>query len=104
MTISVIGNVNIDIILRDVDELAEPGGERHIADASFRVGGSAGVTALALTHLGLTPRLYSAVGCDAFGALSSPNSASVLWPTTWPCGTGHVSASVRRARDVTAPS
>jgi sugar/nucleoside kinase (ribokinase family) len=26
MTISVIGNVNIDIILRDVDELAEPGG------------------------------------------------------------------------------
>jgi ribokinase len=69
MTISVIGNVNIDIILRDVDELAEPGGERHIADAALRVGGSAGATALALAHLGLTPRLYSAVGRDAFGAL-----------------------------------
>jgi sugar/nucleoside kinase (ribokinase family) len=69
MTISVIGNLNIDIILRDVDELAEPGGERHIPDAALRVGGSAGTTALALAHLGVSPRLYSAIGSDAFGAL-----------------------------------
>jgi sugar/nucleoside kinase (ribokinase family) len=69
MAISVIGNVNVDIVLRDVDELAEPGGERHIADAALRVGGSAGTTALALARLGLAPRLYSAVGRDAFGAL-----------------------------------
>ena len=69
MTVSVIGNVNVDLVLRDVDDLGQPGSERIIADAALRVAGAAGTTALALAHLGSTPRLYGAVGADILGSL-----------------------------------
>jgi ribokinase len=69
MTVSVIGNVNADLVLRDVDQLADPGGEQHISDAGLRVGGGAGTTAMALAYLGLMPRLYGTVGDDALGLL-----------------------------------
>lgn len=69
MTVSVIGNVNVDLVLRDVDDLGQPGSERIIADAALRVAGAAGTTALALAHLGSTPRLYGVVGADILGSL-----------------------------------
>jgi sugar/nucleoside kinase (ribokinase family) len=69
MTVSVVGNVNVDLVLRDVEDLGQPGSERIIADAAMRVAGAAGTTALALAHLGSTPRLFGAVGTDLLGSL-----------------------------------
>lgn len=67
--ICVIGNVNIDLVLGTLDHWPEPGTETFVSAADFRIGGSAGNTALALAGLGARAGLVSAVGSDRLGAL-----------------------------------
>lgn len=65
--ISVIGNVNIDLLVSPADELPPPGAEIHVETIGMRAAGSAGNSALALARLGHVPRLAGCVGGDHFG-------------------------------------
>jgi sugar/nucleoside kinase (ribokinase family) len=65
--ISVIGNVNIDLLVWPAAELPSPGSERQVETIGMRAAGSAGNTALALARLGHVPHLAGCVGGDHFG-------------------------------------
>ena len=65
--ISVIGNVNIDLLVWPVTELPPPGADLPVETMQIRAAGSAGNTALALAHLGHLPHLVGCVGDDHFG-------------------------------------
>ncbi len=67
-SVAVIGNVNTDIIARPVTDLTPPGADLLVDTIEVRVGGAAANAALALSGLGLTPRLVGAVGDDDLGA------------------------------------
>lgn len=64
---TVIGNVNVDLLVRPAAELPPPGMEWAVEAVDVRVGGAAGNAALALAALGLAPRLIGCVGGDRFG-------------------------------------
>jgi sugar/nucleoside kinase (ribokinase family) len=66
-TCTIIGNVNVDLVVRDASELPPPGTEETVDAIETRVGGAAANTALALAKLGGTPRLVGCVGDDHFG-------------------------------------
>jgi sugar/nucleoside kinase (ribokinase family) len=66
-TVAIVGNVNVDLIIRPVRELPPPGTERIVERVEMRVGGAAATTALALAKLGSSPRLTSRVGDDILG-------------------------------------
>ena len=65
--ISVIGNVNIDILVWPATELPPPGADLPVESIQVRAAGSAGNTALALVRLGHRPLLVGCVGDDHFG-------------------------------------
>ena len=65
--ISVIGNVNIDLLVWPVTELPPPGADLPVQSIKIRAAGSAGNTALALANLGCIPYLVGCVGEDHFG-------------------------------------
>jgi sugar/nucleoside kinase (ribokinase family) len=65
--ITLIGNVNIDLIMGAVAPWPRPGTEVIVPQSDWRVGGSAGNSALALQALGHDFRLISNRGNDAFG-------------------------------------
>jgi sugar/nucleoside kinase (ribokinase family) len=65
--ISVIGNVNIDILVWPVTELPPPGADLPVESIQMRAAGSAGNTALALARLGHIPHVVGCVGDDHFG-------------------------------------
>ena len=65
--ISVIGNVNIDLLVWPVTELPPPGADLPVESIQIRAAGSAGNTALALASLGCVPHLVGCVGDDHFG-------------------------------------
>lgn len=65
--ISVIGNVNIDLLVWPVTELPPPGADSLVESIQVRAAGSAGNTALALAHLGHLPHLVGCVGDDHLG-------------------------------------
>jgi sugar/nucleoside kinase (ribokinase family) len=65
--ISVIGNVNVDLLVWPVTELPPPGADSLVESIQMRAAGSAGNTALALAHLGHIPHLVGCVGDDHFG-------------------------------------
>jgi sugar/nucleoside kinase (ribokinase family) len=65
--ISVIGNVNIDLVVWPADELPPPGAEVQVETNGMRAAGSAGNSALALARLGQVPSLVGCVGRDHFG-------------------------------------
>jgi sugar/nucleoside kinase (ribokinase family) len=65
--ISVIGNVNIDLLVWPVSELPPPGADLPVESIKIRAAGSAGNTALALANLGCIPYLVGCVGEDHFG-------------------------------------
>jgi argininosuccinate lyase len=65
--ISVIGNVNIDILVWPATELPPPGADLPVESIRVRAAGSAGNTALALARLGHIPHLVGCVGDDHFG-------------------------------------
>ena len=65
--ISVIGNVNVDILVWPATELPPPGADLPVESIQVRAAGSAGNTALALVRLGHRPLLVGCVGDDHFG-------------------------------------
>ena len=65
--ISVIGNVNIDLVVWPAAELPPPGAEVQVEAIGVRAAGSAGNSALALARLGRAPYLAGCVGGDHFG-------------------------------------
>jgi sugar/nucleoside kinase (ribokinase family) len=65
--ISVIGNVNIDLVVWPAAELPPPGAEVQVETIGMRAAGSAGNSALALARLGQAPSLAGCVGGDHFG-------------------------------------
>lgn len=66
-TVAIVGNVNIDLIIRPVVDLPSPGTERIVDRIEMRVGGAAATAALTLAKLGHTPRIASCVGDDVLG-------------------------------------
>jgi argininosuccinate lyase len=66
-SLSIIGNVNADIVARPVSELPPPGGDLLVDTVEIRVGGAAANAALALSGLGVRPRLVGCVGDDLLG-------------------------------------
>lgn len=67
--ITVIGNVNADLIVRDASELPPPGEEWQVDAVELRPGGAAANCGLALAALGERPRVVGSVGRDRLGAL-----------------------------------
>jgi len=67
--VSIIGNINADVIARPVDSLPPPGTERTVESIELRVGGAAAITALCLAALGVSPKLVGSVGDDPVGRL-----------------------------------
>jgi sugar/nucleoside kinase (ribokinase family) len=65
--ISVIGNVNVDLLVWPVTELPPPGADSLVESIQVRAAGSAGNTALTLARLGHLPHLVGCVGGDHFG-------------------------------------
>jgi len=67
--ITVIGNVNADLIVRDASELPPPGEEWTVDEVTLRPGGAAANSGLALAALEQTPRVVGCVGDDRIGAI-----------------------------------
>src|SRR5215211_8956514 len=65
--ISVIGNVNVDLMVWPAAELPPPGAEVHVETIGMRVAGSAGNSTFALAQLGQAPSLAGCMGVDHFG-------------------------------------
>jgi sugar/nucleoside kinase (ribokinase family) len=65
--ISVIGNVNVDLLVWPAAELPPPGTDVPVESIQTRAAGAAGNTALALARLGCIPRLVGCVGDDHYG-------------------------------------
>jgi sugar/nucleoside kinase (ribokinase family) len=66
-SLHVIGNVQLDVLARDVTRLPEPGGDEVIDHIAVRPAGAAGNVSLALAALGVEHRLFGAVGDDQAG-------------------------------------
>lgn len=67
--VSIIGNINADIIARPVSALPAPGTEEAVDSIEFRVGGAGAIAALCLAALGIRPALFGCVGNDALGSV-----------------------------------
>lgn len=65
--ISIIGNVNIDVILGRLARLPDFGQEVIVSERKVRTAGAAGNTAMALAALGVTPLVVGVVGKDLLG-------------------------------------
>ncbi|MEO4000067.1 carbohydrate kinase family protein [Mesorhizobium sp. CAU 1732] len=65
--ILVLGNVNVDLVMGEVDGWPAVGTEVILPRSEMRAGGSAGNTALALSGLGVPHRLIAGVGADMMG-------------------------------------
>ena len=65
--ISVIGNVNVDLLVWPAAEFPPPGTDMPVESIQTRAAGAAGNTALALARLGCVPRLIGCVGDDHYG-------------------------------------
>ena len=66
-SVTIVGNVNADIVVRPLLELPPPGGDLLVDTIEVRVGGAAANAGMALARLGLTPRVVGAVGDDRLG-------------------------------------
>jgi sugar/nucleoside kinase (ribokinase family) len=75
--VTVIGNVNLDVIVRGAAELPPPGEEWLAEEVTLRPGGAAANAALALAALGVPVRLIGCVGADGAGHLVREALASV---------------------------
>lgn len=65
--ILVLGNVNVDLVMGEVDGWPAVGTEVILPRSEMRAGGSAGNTALALSGLRVPHRLVASVGTDMMG-------------------------------------
>jgi sugar/nucleoside kinase (ribokinase family) len=66
-SVTVIGCVQVDLVLTPVSELPRAGTSAFVDDMSLRVGGAGANAALALDEVGMAPRLVGCVGDDHFG-------------------------------------
>ena len=66
-SISVIGNVQLDVLAGGVTKFPDPGGDDIIDRIAVRPAGAAGNVSLALTALAVPHRLFGAVGDDQAG-------------------------------------
>src|SRR5262249_59891342 len=66
-TVSVIGCVQMDLVMTPVSELPPSGATRFVDSLGMRPGGAGANAALALTEVGITPRLAGALGDDELG-------------------------------------
>lgn len=66
--ILVLGNVNVDLVLGEIDGWPAVGTEVVVERSEMRAGGSAGNTSLALTGLNVPHRLMASTGNDPNGA------------------------------------
>jgi sugar/nucleoside kinase (ribokinase family) len=67
--VSIIGNVNLDVVVRPAVELPPPGTERIVERIEVRTGGAAAISALTMSALGSPPTLVGCVGDDRAGAI-----------------------------------
>lgn len=67
--ITLIGNVNADLIVWEVVQLPPPGEEWEVDRVELRPGGAAANSGLALAALGEAPRVVGSVGDDRVGAI-----------------------------------
>jgi sugar/nucleoside kinase (ribokinase family) len=67
--VAVIGNVNVDLIVRSATMVPPPGQEWEIDGVDVRPGGAAANTGLALAALGVSVRVVGGVGEDRFGSM-----------------------------------
>ncbi|MET7903915.1 carbohydrate kinase family protein [Streptomyces sp. NPDC005355] len=67
--ITVIGNVNLDVLMADVSSLPPPGTEWTVPSIVLRPGGSAANTAIALARLGRPTVLVGRIGDDGTARL-----------------------------------
>ena len=74
--ITLIGNINADLIVRDASELPPPGQEWEVDAVELRPGGAAANCGLALAALGERPRVIGSVGDDRIGAILLEELAS----------------------------
>ncbi len=65
--VSIIGNVNADIVARPVSALPSPGTEQAVDSIEFRVGGAGAIAALCLARFGIHADLLGRVGNDPLG-------------------------------------
>lgn len=65
--VTLIGNVNVDLIVRPISSLPPPGSEREVDAIEIRAGGAAAIAGLTLARLGVSPRIVGCVGDDRFG-------------------------------------
>src|SRR3954451_13823598 len=66
-SVTVIGCVQVDLLLAPVHGLPAPGASAFVEDMSLRVGGAGANAAFALAEAGMSPRLVGAVGDDHYG-------------------------------------
>lgn len=82
-TLYIVGNVNIDLIMGPLDSWPQRGTEALLASNTWRVGGSAGNSALAAEALGINYRLIANKSGDVFGNwLAGHFSNTQSWTTT----------------------
>ena len=65
--VTLIGNVNVDLIVRPVSSLPPAGSEQEVDAIEIRAGGAAAIAGLTLARLGVSPRIVGCVGDDRFG-------------------------------------
>jgi sugar/nucleoside kinase (ribokinase family) len=66
-TVTVIGCVQVDLLLAPLDDLPESGAALFVDDMSMRAGGGGANVAFALAEVGTPVRLIGCVGGDHFG-------------------------------------
>src|SRR5450759_57887 len=66
-SISVIGNIQLDVLASPVSALPTPGGDTVVERIAVRTAGAAGNVSLALAALGVQHRLFGAIGDDDAG-------------------------------------
>ncbi len=66
-SVTVIGGVQVDVVVTPVEDLPPSGGTRFVDACTIRVGGAAANAALAFAELGTAARLVGCIGNDDFG-------------------------------------
>jgi len=66
-TVTVIGCVQVDLVMTPVPDLPHGGGTLFVDEMSMRVGGAGANAALALAEAGVRPRLIGCIGDDRLG-------------------------------------
>jgi len=66
-SVTVIGGVQVDLLLSPVDDLPQPGGAMFVDDLDMRPGGAGANTAFAIAEIGMPVQLVGCIGDDRLG-------------------------------------